>query len=43
MTDRKREAVVLMCDATGLSQRRACRLDRFIPIDLALRGVASGG
>jgi putative transposase len=25
-TDQKREAVVLMCDATGLSQRRACRL-----------------
>lgn len=24
-TDQKREAVVLMCDATGLSQRRACR------------------
>ncbi|MEH3440197.1 IS3 family transposase [Enterobacter roggenkampii] len=25
-TDQKREAVMLMCDATGLSQRRACRL-----------------
>ncbi|MBH1927918.1 IS3 family transposase, partial [Serratia ureilytica] len=25
-TGQKREAVVLMCDATGLSQRRACRL-----------------
>ncbi|MBL5885571.1 IS3 family transposase [Lelliottia amnigena] len=25
-TDQKREVVVLMCDATGLSQRRACRL-----------------
>ncbi|WP_156884934.1 IS3 family transposase [Kosakonia cowanii] len=25
-TDQKREAMVLMCDATGLSQRRACRL-----------------
>ena len=25
-TDQKREAVVLMCDATGLSQRRACML-----------------
>ncbi|AHE46591.1 Insertion element IS3 family [Klebsiella pneumoniae subsp. pneumoniae Kp13] len=24
--DQKREAVVLMCDATGLSQRRTCRL-----------------
>ena len=29
----KREAMVLMCDATGLSQRRACRL---IPVDLPL-------
>ncbi len=26
MTDQKREAVEFMCDATGLSQRRACRL-----------------
>ena len=26
MTDQKRKAVVLMCDATGLSQRRARRL-----------------
>ncbi|WP_152931529.1 IS3 family transposase [Pantoea agglomerans] len=25
-TDQKREAVEVMCDATGLSQRRACRL-----------------
>ncbi|MGO2440625.1 MAG: IS3 family transposase [Serratia proteamaculans] len=25
-TDQKREAVMLICDATGLSQRRACRL-----------------
>ncbi len=25
-TDQKREAMVLMCDATGLSQRRACML-----------------
>jgi putative transposase len=25
-TDQKREAVKFMCDATGLSQRRACRL-----------------
>ncbi|HHA2229976.1 TPA: IS3 family transposase [Enterobacter ludwigii] len=25
-TDQKREAVVVMCDATGLSQRRGCRL-----------------
>jgi putative transposase len=25
-TDQKREAVMLMCDATGLSQRRACWL-----------------
>ncbi|WP_223284357.1 integrase core domain-containing protein [Kosakonia sp. SMBL-WEM22] len=25
-TDQKREAVVLMCDTAGLSQRRACRL-----------------
>ena len=24
-TDQKREAVEFMCDATGLSQRRACR------------------
>lgn len=26
MTDQKREAVEFTCDATGLSQRRACRL-----------------
>lgn len=25
-TDQKRETVEFMCDATGLSQRRACRL-----------------
>ena len=35
-TDQKREAVMLMCDATGLSQRRACRLYRFYPVDLPL-------
>jgi len=26
MTDQKREAVEVMCEAAGLSQRRACRL-----------------
>jgi putative transposase len=34
-TDQKREAVMLMCDATGLSQRRL-QAYRFIPVDLPL-------